>query len=456
MLSSQALHVIVLAAGEGKRMQSDLPKVLLPLAGRPMLDHVLDAARQLRPKSIQVVYGFRGEALRAAYADAPDLGWVHQAEQRGTGHAVALALPDVPDTARVLVLYGDVPLLRAQTLRPLVEAPTRLAVLSAYLEDPHGYGRVLTDAAGRVTRIVEERDATPEERRLHIVNTGVIAAQAGALRAWLTRVSPNNAQGEYYLTDVFALAAADQAPALAVPCGDAHDAFGANDPWQLTELERYYQKRCVRELCARGLRVADPARVDIRGTVQIGRDVTLDIDVILEGSVQLGDGVRIGPYVRIKDSQLAAGTQIQAHCDLEGVSTLGASRIGPFARLRPGTELGADTHIGNFVETKKLSLGRGSKINHLSYIGDAVVGERVNIGAGTITCNYDGVNKWETRIGDGAFVGSNTSLVAPVTVGAAATIGAGSTISKDAPAGELTVARARQTSVRGWKRPSKG
>lgn len=455
MLASQALHVVVLAAGEGRRMQSDLPKVLLPLAGRPMLDHVLDAARALRPQAIHVVHGFRGEALRAAYADAEDLHWVHQAEQRGTGHAVALALPVIADEARVLVLYGDVPLLLAATLRPLAEAPTRLAVLTAYLEDPHGYGRVLTDADGRVTRIVEERDATPDERRVRCVNTGVIAAQAGALRGWLARVRPNNVQGEYYLTDVFALAASEQASALAVPCHEAYEAFGANDSWQLAQLERHYQQRRVRELCARGLRVADPARVDIRGEVAIGRDVALDIDVILEGHVELGAGVRIGPYVRIRNSQLAPGTEVLAHCDLDGVQTSGACRIGPFARLRPGTELAADAHVGNFVETKKARLGRGSKANHLSYLGDTVIGERVNIGAGTITCNYDGVNKSETHIGDGVFIGSNSALVAPVSIGAGATIGAGSTISKDAPAGELTVARARQTSVRGWKRPVK-
>jgi bifunctional UDP-N-acetylglucosamine pyrophosphorylase / glucosamine-1-phosphate N-acetyltransferase len=455
MHSSQALHVIVLAAGEGKRMRSNLPKVLLPLAGRPMLDHVLAAARALAPKSIQVVYGHRGDQLQAAYAGAGDLRWVHQAEQRGTGHAVSLALNDIDDAARVLVLYGDVPLLRPESLRPLTEAPTRLAVLSAYLEDPHGYGRVLTDDSGRVTRIVEERDATPEQRRLHVVNTGVIAGRAGALREWLARIRPDNDQGELYLTDVFALAAADQSPALAIPCKNAYEAFGANDAWQLAELERHYQLRQLRALCQAGLRVADPARVDIRGELRIGRDVSFDINVIVEGQVDLGDEVSIGPFVRLRDCQLAAGTEVLGHCDLDGVVTLGPCRIGPYARLRPGTELGPGSHVGNFVETKKTRLGPGSKANHLSYLGDAEIGAGVNIGAGTITCNYDGINKFETRIEDGVFVGSNSSLVAPLNIGAGATIGAGSVITKPVPPGELTVARARQSTVSGWKRPTR-
>jgi bifunctional UDP-N-acetylglucosamine pyrophosphorylase/glucosamine-1-phosphate N-acetyltransferase len=455
MPSTQPLHVIVLAAGEGKRMRSELPKVLVPLAGRPMLDHVLAAARELAPEAIHVVYGHRGGALMSAYADACDLRWVHQSEQRGTGHAVSLALNDIDSDARVLVLYGDVPLLTAVTLRTLNEAPVRLAVLTAYLGDPFGYGRILTDAAGRVTRVVEERDASPEERRVHVVNTGVIAAAAGDLRTWLSRIRPDNSQGEFYLTDVFALAAADQAPALAVPCVDPMEAFGANDPWQLAELERYLQRRQLRELCRAGLRVADPARVDLRGELAFGHDVSLDVDVILEGRVTLGNGVRIGPFVRIRDCHLAAGTEVLAHCDLDGVTTHGHCRIGPFARLRPGTDLDVGAHVGNFVEIKKSRIGKDSKANHLTYLGDAVVGANVNIGAGTITCNYDGVNKFETRIEDGVFIGSNSALVAPVTLGTGATIGAGSTITKDAPAGELTVARALQSTPRGWKRPTR-
>lgn len=455
MAATTPLHVIVLAAGEGKRMRSKLPKVLLPIAGRPMLAHVLDAARALHPHSIRVVHGHRGDQVMAAFATATDLHWVHQAEQHGTGHAVQLALPGINDGDRVLVLYGDVPLLRAATLQPLAQSEAPLAVLTAQLQDPHGYGRVLLDAAGRVQRIVEERDASAEERQVRLVNTGIIAARVGALRHWLAALRPDNAQRELYLTDVFALAAADGQAALAVPCGDPHEAFGANDPWQLAELERHYQRRRLRELCALGLRVADPARVDVRGEVAIGSDVVLDVDVLLEGRVVLGDGVRIGPFVRLKDVELAAGTEVLGHCDLEGARTTGACRIGPYARLRPGAELAAGSQVGNFVEVKKARLGRDSKANHLSYIGDAEIGERVNIGAGTITCNYDGVNKWTTTIGDEVFVGSNSALVAPVRIGAGATIGAGSVITKDAPAGQLTLTRAPQRTVPGWERSQK-
>lgn len=449
------LHVVILAAGEGRRMHSDLPKVLLPLAGRPLLAHVLDAARALDPAAIHVVHGHRGERLRQAFAEERDLDWVHQAVQAGTGHAVGVALDRVADGARVLVLYGDVPLISAATLQALVAAPTRLAVLTAFLDDPHGYGRVVTGGDGRVLRIVEERDASAEERRLRMVNTGVLAADARALRGWLKRVQPDNAQGEIYLTDVFALAAAEDAPALAVPCADPAEAFGANDPWQLAALERRYQQARVRELCLAGLRVADPARLDIRGEVQIGRDVEIDIDVLLEGRVVIGDGVRIGPYTRIRDSELAAGTVVAAHSELDGARSTGACRIGPYARLRPGTVLAAGSHVGNFVEIKQATLGPGSKANHLSYLGDAQIGAGVNIGAGTITCNYDGLRKHLTRIEDEVFIGSNTALVAPLTLGAGATIAAGSVITKDAPAGELSVARARQHSTRGWKRPGR-
>ena len=454
MLNSQDLHVIILAAGEGKRMRSDLAKVLLPIAGKPMLGHVIETAQALKPAAVHVVYGHRGEAVQAAFKDAP-LHWVHQSEQRGTGHAVGLALAQIANHARVLVLYGDVPLLCAASLRPLIAAPTRLAVLTAFLEDPHGYGRVITTSEGRVARIVEERDASPEERRVRTINTGVVAAQAGALRGWLGRVRPNNAQGEIYLTDVFALAAADQAHALAVHCADAMEAFGANDPWQLAEIERYFQRRKVRELCHAGLRVADPARLDVRGEVSIGRDVSVDIDVLLEGKVELGDRVVIGPFTRLRNCNLAAGTEVLAHCDLDGVLTTGACRIGPFARLRPGTELGEGVHIGNFVETKKAHFDAGAKANHLSYVGDAQIGARSNIGAGTIFCNYDGVNKSTTTLGEEVFVGSNCALVAPLTIGNRATLGAGSVITKNAPAEELTVARVRQVTVEGWTRPKK-
>lgn len=449
------LHVIVLAAGEGKRMRSALPKVLQKIAGKPMLGHVLDAARALRPQGLHVVYGHGGDQVRAAFADAGDLQWAEQARQLGTGHAVQQAMPGVPDGARVLVLYGDVPLIQPGTLQRLLDAPGRLAVLGAELPEPLGYGRIVRDAEGRVARIVEHKDADEEERRIRLINTGVIAADGNALRRWLDALRNDNAQGEYYLTDVFAMAAAEFNAAEIVTVDDVIETEGANDPWQLAQLERAFQLRAVRALCAQGVRVADPARVDVRGDVQAGRDVELDVDVVLEGTVVLGDGVRIGPYCRLRDVTLGAGTEVRAHCDLDGARTGEAVQIGPFARLRPGTVLAGGVHVGNFVETKNARLGVGSKANHLSYLGDAVIGSAVNVGAGTITCNYDGANKSTTTIEDGAFIGSNASLVAPVTIGRDATIGAGSVVTRNAPAGELTVARARQATVDGWKRPKK-
>ncbi|MEL1265397.1 bifunctional UDP-N-acetylglucosamine diphosphorylase/glucosamine-1-phosphate N-acetyltransferase GlmU [Pseudoxanthomonas putridarboris] len=449
------LHVVILAAGEGKRMKSALPKVLQPVAGRPMLAHVIDAARALSPAGIHVVHGHGGDQVQAALADQPDLHWAHQAQQLGTGHAVAQAIPDVPDGASVLVLYGDVPLTRAETLRRLLDAPGRLAVLVAEPTDPGGYGRIVRDPEGRVAAIVEHKDADEDQRRIRIVNTGIIAADASALKGWLARLSNDNAQGEYYLTDVFAMAAEEFNAAEMVLVADPIEAEGANDPWQLAQLERAYQLRAARALCVQGARVLDPARFDQRGSVRVGRDVQIDVDVVLEGEVELGDGVVVGPFTRLKDVKLAAGTLVRAHCDLEGVVSEGAAQIGPYARLRPGTVLADGVHIGNFVETKKAVLGKGSKANHLTYLGDAVVGSGTNIGAGTITCNYDGVNKSVTTIGDNVFVGSNSSLVAPVTLGDGATIGAGSVITKPAPAGELTVARARQATIEGWRRPVK-
>jgi len=449
------LHVVILAAGEGKRMKSSLPKVLHPIAARPMLAHVVDVARALQPAGIHVVHGHGGEQVRAAFAGQPDLQWARQDRQLGTGHAVQQALPAVPDQAQVLVLYGDVPLITAATLRRLLAAPGALAVLAAEPADPAGYGRVVRDAEGRVAAVVEHKEADDEQRRIGLVNTGVVAAQAAALRRWLAALRNDNAQGEYYLTDVFAQAATEFSPAEIVIVDDAMETEGANDPWQLAQLERAFQLRAVRALCAQGVRFADPARVDIRGTVAAGRDVEIDVDVVLEGEVALGDNVRIGPFCRLRDVALAAGTLVRAHCDLEGARTEGAVTIGPFARLRPGTVLADGVHIGNFVETKNAVLGAGSKANHLSYLGDAVVGSKVNIGAGTITCNYDGVNKATTRIEDGAFIGSNSALVAPVTIGRDATIGAGSVITKRAPDGKLTIARGRQETLPGWQRPRK-
>jgi len=454
-VAGTALHVIVLAAGEGKRMKSAKPKVLMPLAGRPMLSHVLDTARALQPARIHVVYGHLGDQVRAALTDLGDMTWVHQPEQRGTGHAVKLAMPNVPEDARVLVLYGDVPLIRGDTLRKLLALESPLAALVTQLESPYGYGRVVRDGIGRVRAIVEEKDCTPEQRTITWVNSGILAADARRLRVWINNLTDANAQREFYLTDVFAQANDEGEPAEASLCINPQEVFGANDPWQLAALERLYQRLRATTLAAAGVRFADPVRFDIRGDVRVGRDVEIDIDVILEGLVELGDDVRIGPYCRVRNSTLAAGTVVHSHCNLDGVVTHGPCDIGPFARLRPGTELAAGVHIGNFVETKKAHLGENSKASHLSYLGDAEIGAGVNIGAGTITCNYDGASKHQTTIEDGVFIGSNTALIAPVKVGKDATIGAGSVISKEAPAGELTVARARQAMVPGWRRPRK-
>ncbi len=452
---TQPLHVIILAAGAGKRMKSVLPKVLQPIAGQPMLAHVIAAARELQPVAIHVVYGHGGQAVREAFADQPDLLWAEQARQLGTGHAVQQAMPQVPDAAIVLVLYGDVPLIRADTLRHLLSQPGRLAVLVAEVANPTGYGRIVRNAEGRVAAIVEQKDASDEQLAIRTINTGIITAESTALRTWLSQLSNSNAQGEYYLTDVFAAAAHDYTPADMAFVEDAQEAEGANDPWQLAQLERAWQLRAVRALCAHGARVLDPARLDIRGTVVVGSDVQIDVNVILEGNVELGDGVSIGAFTRLRNVSLAAGTVVKPHCDLDGVVSEGAAEIGPFARLRPGTVLAAGSHVGNFVETKKVTLGPGSKANHLTYLGDAVIGAKVNIGAGTITCNYDGVNKSQTTIGDNAFIGSNSALVAPVTIGEGATIAAGSVVTRHAPDGKLTVARARQETIEGWKRPTR-
>jgi bifunctional UDP-N-acetylglucosamine pyrophosphorylase/glucosamine-1-phosphate N-acetyltransferase len=452
---TQPLHIIILAAGAGKRMKSALPKVLQPIAGRPMLAHVIDTARQLQPAGIHVVYGHGGEAVREAFADQADLIWSEQKQQLGTGHAVQQAMPDIPDIAQVLVLYGDVPLMRADTLSVLLQDRPRLAVLVAELENPNGYGRIVRDAEGKVAAIVEQKDADEEQKRIRTVNTGIITAESTALRRWLSSLSNANAQGEYYLTDVFASAASEYAPAELVPVSDPQEAEGANDPWQLSQLERAWQLRAAKALCEQGARLLDPSRFDQRGTVTVGRDVQIDANVMLEGEVELGDGVSIGPFVRLKNVKLGAGTEVRAHCDLEGVITEGAAQIGPFARLRQGTVLADGVHVGNFVETKKVTLGKGSKANHLTYLGDAVIGSGTNIGAGTITCNYDGVNKFQTTIGDKVFVGSNSSLVAPVTLEDGATIAAGSVVTRTAPAGKLTVARSRQQTIDGWVRPVK-
>ncbi len=453
---TQPLHVIILAAGEGKRMKSRAPKVLQPIAGKPMLAHVIAAAHSLGAAGVHIVYGHGGDQVRAAFAGQPALRWAEQAQQLGTGHAVQQAMPNVPDQARVLVLYADVPLITVATLRRLLDAGSeRAAVLTETLADPAGYGRVVLDGNGDVQAIVEHKDADEIQRAVRLVNTGVIAAPASNLRRWLSRLGNDNAQGEYYLTDIFAMARADGYPARQVGCDVPGEAEGANDPVQLASLERAFQRRAAEALMRQGVRMADPTRFDQRGDVEVGMDVEIDANVVLEGRVRLGDNVRVGPFCRLRDVDLAAGTVVQAHCDLDGVVARGACTIGPFARLRPGTDLAEGVHIGNFVETKKARLGTGSKANHLSYLGDAEIGAAVNIGAGTITCNYDGVNKFTTTIADGAFIGSNSSLVAPVDVGEGATIGAGSVVTKSAPAGKLTVARGRQQTLEGWQRPTR-
>ena len=449
------LHVIILAAGEGKRMKSATAKVLQKIAGKPMLGHVIDTARQLGAVGIHVVYGHGGEQVRAAFADQTDLHWTEQEQRLGTGHAVQQAMPSVPVDAHVLVLYGDVPLITAQTLQRLLDAPERIAVLVADLVDPSGYGRIVRDTQGRVGRIVEHKDADDEQREIRTVNTGILVADGEALRRWLQHLGNDNVQGEYYLTDVFASAAAEFNAAEMVHVQDPIEVEGANDPWQLAQLERAFQRRAARALCVQGARLADPSRYDQRGEVSVGHDVEIDVDVVLEGTVVLGDGVRIGPFCRLKDVTLGPGTEVRAHCDLDGVVVEGAAQIGPYSRLRPGTVLADGVHIGNFVEAKNARIGVASKANHLTYLGDTVIGAGVNVGAGTITCNYDGVNKFTTTIEDGAFIGSNSSLVAPVTIGKEATIAAGSVVTRDAPEGQLTVARARQSTIEGWHRPKK-
>lgn len=437
-------------------MNSDLPKVLQPLAGRPLIAHVVAAARELDPATIHIVYGHRGELVRAALA-AADLRWVHQAEQRGTGHAVQLALPAIPDDDVVLVLYGDVPLVRPATLSRLLEIARggRLALLTAQLVDPTGYGRIRRDQSGRVTGIVEEHDASPAERQIQEVNTGLMAAPAGLLRSWLVAVRADNAQGEFYLTDVAAIACASGVEIDAVTVADAAETQGVNDKRQLADVEATIRRVRACELLLAGATLADPARLDVRGAVVVGRDVFIDVNVVFLGSVVLGDRVTIGPNCVVRDATIGADTQIHANCVIEEAELGEDCRVGPYARLRPGTKLHPRVHVGNFVEVKNSELGEASKANHLSYLGDARIGAQVNVGAGTITCNYDGANKWPTDVGDGAFIGSGSMLVAPVAIGSGATIGAGSTITASTPADRLTLTRAPQTTVDGWQRPGK-
>jgi bifunctional UDP-N-acetylglucosamine pyrophosphorylase/glucosamine-1-phosphate N-acetyltransferase len=450
------LSVIILAAGQGRRMNSDLPKVLQPLAGQPLLRHVVDTARTLQPAAVHVVYGHGGEQVRAAFA-ADALQWALQVEQKGTGHAVLQAMPAIPDDHLVLVLYGDVPLLKAATLGALLQLAGRgqLALLTVALADPAGYGRVLRDRRGSVKAIVEQKDATAAQLRIREGNTGVLAVAAPLLRRWLARLRSNNAQGEYYLTDIVAMAVKDRVAVRPLVAPAESEVLGVNDKLQLAQLESVLRSRRATAAMQAGATLADPARFDQRGELVLGRDVFIDADVVFEGRVVLGDRVRIGPHCVLRDMTVGADTHIVSHCVLERSEIGSGCSVGPFARLRPGAKLADGVHIGNFVEVKNSSIGKGSKANHLTYLGDATVGAGVNVGAGSICCNYDGANKSRTVIEDGAFIGSGSMLVAPVTIGANATTGAGSTITRDAPAGKLTVARSRQVTIEGWQRPAK-
>jgi bifunctional UDP-N-acetylglucosamine pyrophosphorylase / glucosamine-1-phosphate N-acetyltransferase len=453
---SKPLSVVILAAGQGKRMNSDLPKVLQPLAGKPLLRHVVDTARALRPAALHVVHGHGGDQVRAAF-EADGLQWALQAEQKGTGHAVMQAMPAIPDDHLVLVLYGDVPLLGAATLRELLELADdgQLALLTVMLADPTGYGRILRDHNGSVEAIVEQKDASAAQLKIREGNTGVLAVTAGPLRKWLKQLRSDNAQGEYYLTDIVAMAVQDKTAVRPMVAASETEVLGVNDKLQLAQLEAALRSQRAAAAMRAGATLIDPARFDQRGELVLGRDVFIDANVLFEGRVVLGDRVRIGPHCLLRDVTVGADTQVISHSVLDQAEVGSRCSIGPFARLRPGARLADDVHIGNFVEVKNSSVGTGSKANHLTYIGDAAVGAGVNVGAGTIVCNYDGVNKSRTVIEDGAFIGSGTMLVAPVTVGANATTAAGSTITRDAPAGKLTLARSRQMTIEGWQRPLK-
>ncbi|NKC11304.1 MAG: UDP-N-acetylglucosamine diphosphorylase/glucosamine-1-phosphate N-acetyltransferase [Gammaproteobacteria bacterium] len=466
------VEVIILAAGQGKRMVSAWPKVLHALGGKPLLGHVIAVARALRPSALHVVYGHGGEAVRACFAKAALCGddlcgndtpgvpirWVHQTEQRGTGHAVREALPGVrSDDTSVVVLNGDVPLVSPATLLEAVAAAAEgaLTVVTAEVRDATGYGRILRDGSGRMIGIREEKDASDEERRINEINSGIMVGRCGHLRRWLAALQPNNEQGELYLTDAIEAAISDKVPVATVLSPDEAEIAGVNDRVQLAQLERVYQLRKAQELMYRGATIADPARIDIRGNVNVGQDVFIDVNVVFEGDVEIGAGSTIGPNCLIKQSSIGPAVEVLANSIIESAVVAARARVGPFARVRPESVLEEGVHVGNFVEVKKSTLARGSKVNHLSYVGDAQVGARVNIGAGTITCNYDGAKKHRTIIEDDAFIGSGTELVAPITVGAHATIGAGSTLSRDAPQNALTVNRAPVRSVSDWQRPKK-
>ena len=449
------LSTIILAAGQGTRMRSSLPKVLQPLAGRPLLAHVVECAAALEADDVCVVYGHGAEAVRNEFPGAA-LRWALQAEQLGTGHAVQQAMPETPDKNRVLILFGDVPLLTPGTCQRLLdETPdSDVAVLTVDMEDPTGYGRIIREN-GNVSCIVEEKDAGPEEKTVREINTGVLLCPAAKLKGWLDNLGNDNAQGEYYLTDAIAMAVNDGVIVHGVKADSWIEVMGINDKKQLAEVERALQARLVDELMKEGVGFADPARVDIRGTLKCGTDVFIDVNAVFEGDVELGDGVKIESNNLVRDTKLGAGTVLHSNCHLEGATTGNNCEIGPFSRMRPGAELANNVKVGNFVEIKKSTVADGSKVNHLTYIGDTEIGKMVNVGAGTITCNYDGANKYKTRIGDGAFIGSGVELVAPVEIGAGATVGAGSTITKNVEDNQLALGRSRQKVVPGWKKPAK-
>jgi bifunctional UDP-N-acetylglucosamine pyrophosphorylase / glucosamine-1-phosphate N-acetyltransferase len=449
------MNVVILAAGMGKRMQSALPKVLHPLAGKPLLSHVIDTARTLSPSKLCVIYGHGGEVV-PALLEAFDIAFAKQEPQLGTGHAVMQATPHLDDNAPTLILYGDVPLTSSATLQRLVAAADgdRLAILTVELDNPHGYGRIVREH-GDIHRIVEQKDASDAECAICEVNTGIMVAPTAKLKEWLSTLSNDNAQGEYYLTDIVARAVADGVPVVSAQPAAVWETLGVNSKVQLAELERIHQRNQANALLEQGVTLLDPSRFDVRGSLVCGRDVTIDVGCVFEGKVELADGVTIGAHCVIKDAQIGAGASIKPFCHVEQASVGPACVIGPYARLRPGTELAEDVHVGNFVEIKNSQIAAHSKANHLAYVGDATVGQRVNIGAGTITCNYDGANKFRTVIEDDAFIGSDTQLVAPVRVGKGATLGAGTTLTKDAPDGQLTVSRAKQISIANWQRPVK-